>query len=376
MTLIIFLVILSLLVLVHESGHFLAARAMGIKVEEFAFGLPFTRPLWSIKRGETIYAVYPILFGGFVRVYGEEGEVQEEKGRSFWDRGRKQRMVVLAAGVVMNVLLAVFAFGILYSAIGVPVGRENQVTILKIDPGSPAEKAGLVVDERVVAVEGKPVKNGDEFGRLMKSWAGIEVNLTVRRGKEMPLLEGIIEQTVEDRQIRLTPRINPPESQGPIGVAIGDFPYIRVAKPGFGSGWVAAVRVLGDWTFKVIDSLRGIGKSLSQGKAPQGISGPVGIYQLTDIVSKGGFWPICELVAVLSINLAVFNVLPIPALDGGRMFFVWLEWVRRKRISAELEQKINSWGMTLLLALLAIITLQDILKIQVVAQILDKFWKK
>ena len=111
---------------------------------------------------------------------------------------------------------------------------------------------------------------------------------------------------------------------------------------------------------RVMDGLREIGRSLVAGKAPEGVAGPVGIYQLTDVVARGGIWPLTELVAVLSVNLAVFNVLPIPALDGGRMFFIWLEWVRRKRLAVELEQKINVWGMALLLGLLALISLQDV----------------
>jgi len=110
---VIFLLVLSALVLIHELGHFLAARTLGIKVEEFALGLPFTRAIFKIKRGETQYGVYPVLFGGFVRLYGEEQEKETEKERSFWERGKKQRMMVIVAGVVMNVALAVAAFIVL-----------------------------------------------------------------------------------------------------------------------------------------------------------------------------------------------------------------------------------------------------------------------
>src|SRR3989344_1919406 len=103
---VIFFAVLSVLVLVHELGHFLAARLLGIKVEEFAFGLPFTKPLLHFKKGETQYSLYPLLFGGFVRLYGEETDIGAEKDRSFWNRGRKQRMAVVAAGVIMNLVLA------------------------------------------------------------------------------------------------------------------------------------------------------------------------------------------------------------------------------------------------------------------------------
>jgi len=118
--------------------------------------------------------------------------------------------------------------------------------------------------------------------------------------------------------------------------------------------------------------LRSIGKSLVAGKAPEGVSGPIGIYQLTDVVSQGGLWPVVELTAVLSVNLAVFNVLPIPALDGGRMFFIWLEWLRRKRMSAQLEQKINSWGMIALVGLIALITLQDVIRFGWISRLISR----
>jgi len=151
-------------------------------------------------------------------------------------------------------------------------------------------------------------------------------------------------------------------------VGIADYPYLLMQKCSTlspqcaGNAMVGGVRATGVWVGKVIEGLRGIGRSLAAGKAPEGVAGPVGIYQLTDVVSRGGAWPLVELVAVLSVNLAVFNVLPIPALDGGRMFFIWLEWARRKRLPVELEQKINAWGMAALIALLTLISFGDILR--------------
>ncbi len=355
------------MVLVHELGHYLVARILGIKVEEFAFGLPFTKALFTFKLGGTDYSIYPLLFGGFVRLHGEE-EAGRDKKRSFWSRGRKQRMAVVAAGVVMNIALAVGGFVALYAALGVPVGQENQVTVLRVESGSPADKAGLKTEDRVIGIENKGIKDGTEFGRLMRSWAGIEVNLTVRRGKGTQLLEGITQDSYTDLAVRMTPRENPPEGQGPVGVGIADYPYLLMQKCSTlspqcaGNAMVGGVRATGVWVGKVIEGLRGIGRSLAAGKAPEGVAGPVGIYQLTDVVSRGGAWPLVELVAVLSVNLAVFNVLPIPALDGGRMFFIWLEWARRKRLPVELEQKINAWGMAALIALLTLISFGDILR--------------
>lgn len=372
MTLVIFLGVLSVLVLIHELGHFVAARILGIKVEEFAFGLPFTRHIFQIKRGETVYSIYPLLFGGFVRLYGEESEVKG-KGKDFWSRGKKQRMIVVAAGVIMNIVLAVVGFVVLYAALGVPQALQNQVTILKIEKDSPADKAGLKIEDRVIGIENKEIKDGNEFGKLMRSWAGVGVNLTIRRGKGTQLLEGITQDSYTDLAVRVTPRESPPEGQGPVGVAIADYPYLEMRKDSrfkVQDSIIAGVRTTGMWMAKVVDGLREIGKSLVAGKVPEGVAGPVGIYQLTDVVVRGGIWPLVELVAVLSVNLAVFNVLPIPALDGGRMFFIWLEWFRRKRLPVELEQKINTWGMAILLGLLAAITLQDVIRVGVIDKLL------
>lgn len=378
MTLLIFLAVLSVLVLIHELGHFLAARMMGIKVEEFAFGLPFTKPLLSVKRGETSYSVYPLIFGGFVRLHGEESEVNVDKARSFWDRGRKQRMMVIVAGVVMNVVLAMVAFAVVYVAIGVPKQLKDKVTVVGVSESSPALAVGLKVKDRIVAVEGKPIATSDEFKTLMKSWAGLPVQITVQSGETVPLFEGIAERGRDERVVEVVPRLTPPANEGPLGVQVVSYPYLsgnrcQIVDAGC---WVqipgAAVGATVKWAGRVLDGLRNIGKSLLAAKAPEGVSGPIGIYQLTGVVASEGWLPLTELVAVLSINLAVFNILPIPALDGGRAAMVWLEWARKKRVDAELEAKINSWGMVFLLGILALVTFQDVLNLDWVKKLFGK----
>ena len=368
---VIFFAVLSVLVLVHELGHFIAARLLGIKVEEFAFGLPFTKPILKFKKGETQYAIYPLLFGGFVRLFGEEGPASAKASAgegSFWNRGRKQRMMVIAAGVIMNLVLAMVAFVGLYAYVGVPQKVEEKVTVVRINADSPAEEAGLRDNDRILAVEGRAV-DVEEFSSLMKSWAGIGVNITVERGDNLYLFEGIASKNAETFVVNAVPRVKPPEGQGALGVVVASYPYLAIEKCQMTNvkcqigAVTVGVRSTGTWIGRVVDGLRGIGKSLAEGKKPEGVSGPVGIYQLTEVVAAGGFWPVLELVAILSVNLAVFNFLPIPALDGGRMVFIWVEWVRRKRIDPKLEQKINSWGMAFLIGLLALITLQDVIRV-------------
>jgi regulator of sigma E protease len=371
-TWLIFLLLLSVLVLVHELGHFLAARILGIGVEEFAFGLPFTKPLVKIKFHNTQYAIYPVLFGGFVRLSGEESAtLSENKGgkESFWYRGKKQRLAVLLAGVFMNILLALVAFTILYWKVGIPVRQMDKVTLVQIIEGSPADNIGLAVGDRITEIEGKKVNDVDEFVAIVKSWAGTGVNLTVQKGGGTPLFEGIVEGYVEQTVVNLVPRSNPPEGEGALGIVLAVYPYWEtefcpLTTPScLVKSMTQGIKTTGMWVGRVAEGLRDIGKSLIKGKAPEGVAGPVGIYQLTGIIAAEGWLPLLELVAVLSVNLGVFNILPIPALDGGRVAFVLAEWIFKRRIRPETEQKVNSWGMAALIGLMILVSLQDVIRL-------------
>jgi regulator of sigma E protease len=200
----------------------------------------------------------------------------------------------------------------------------------------------------------------------------------VESGDVTPLFEGLVEGKTNKRIVKVIPRKDPPEGQGALGVVIAEYPYVITQKcPMFNTLCIfksiqQGVKSTGLWVGRVFEGLRSIGKSLMAGKPPEGVAGPVGIYQLTGLVAAEGFLPLVELVAVLSINLAVFNVLPIPALDGGRAVFIYLEYFLKRRIPAEVEQKVNSWGMAFLLGLMLLISLQDIWRLGWLSKILGK----
>lgn len=355
MTLLLFIFILSILVLVHELGHFLAARRVGIKVEEFAFGLPFTKPVFSRKKGETVYSIYPLIFGGFVKLYGEDGaastEVSASQGRAYYEKSIVKRTLVLLAGVCMNLLLALICFSVLYFVWGIPT-KTGKVIVEDILEGSPAQAAQLKPKDWIVSVEGKTIKESSQLIGIATEKAGEEMEMEIAR---------------EDQSfiVKLVPRVNPPEGEGPLGVVITDsefkkYPFYLMPFLGVREGFKESF----SWGKMVLGSLGKMFSSLLlQGKVPKDIAGPIGIYQITGQAAKAGWLAVLQLLGIISVNLAIVNVLPIPAMDGGRLVFLLYEGVFRKKAPAKFEQMVNQIGMIFLLALMGLITFGDITRL-------------
>jgi len=350
-SILIFMAVLSVLILVHEFGHFFVARKSGIKVEEFGFGLP--PRLFGKKIGETIYSVNALPFGGFVRLYGEqdESEVTDPK-KSFLHKSKWVRSLVIIAGVVMNFLLAVFVFAIVYSYMGIP--REiGKIKIIDVAAGSPAQKAGILVGDYITKVGGEVVSSSDDFISKTADLKGKNIKYEVERdvnGQESLL------------NVSLAPRENPPEGEGPIGVTITTmeiyFPPIW-QRPFYGVyyGFTDAVF----WGKTIVGGLGDMIAGLSKGESPQqGVSGPIGIYAITTEASKGGFLNLLIFLGILSVNLAILNIIPFPALDGGRLLFIVIEAVTRKKVSRKVEAAVNNVGFILLLGLLLAVTVGDV----------------
>lgn len=356
LTAITFLVILTILVLIHELGHFMMARWIGVRVEEFGLGLP--PRIWGKKFGNTIYSLNWLPIGGFVRLAGEDEE-GEKKSRAkgtnireyFWARSKKERSVILAAGVIMNFILAVgITAALLVSGVKEPSGK---VRVERIIAGSPAEKAGFQLNDTLVSIDSESkdvlkLTTPSELIAFVNEEKGNEVTLQViRDGKEMI--------------ITVTPRKEVPPGEGPLGVAISDLEthkYSLAEAP----GKAFMINVM-----RAKEMLVSLGSTLWRLvtlRAPEAdVAGPIGIAQVTGQAVKFGWQAVLEFASILSLNLAVLNILPIPALDGGRLAFVFLEKILGRRAHPAFEKSTHQIGMIILLGLVLLVSINDILRL-------------
>lgn len=345
-SILIFLIVLSILVLVHELGHFIMARRAGIWVEEFGFGIP--PKLFGIKIGETVYSINLLPFGGFVKLHGEmEEESITYPERAFINKNKKTRLKILLAGVVMNFILAVAAFAVVYSFTGIPKETDD-VKIVDITTGSPAQISGWVAGDIVRTVDKQKITTISQFVDLIEQEKGKKVEIEIARNGET-------------KKYIITPRENPPGDEGPLGVVITTteiyYPPI-LARPfvGIYYGFKEALF----WGKTVILGFVTIFADLFGGRIPKDLAGPVGIFAITSQAAKLGILAVINFIGILSVNLAILNVLPFPALDGGRILFVFIEKAIGRKVLPQVESTIHTIGMIILLAALLAITAHDI----------------
>jgi len=324
------------------------AKRSGVWVEEFGWGLP-PRAIGK-KIGETIYSINWLPFGGFVRLHGEQNEEGVTKpDRAFINIPKRKKAAIITAGVIMNFLLAIVCFAISYSFTGVP-GDINAVKVVEISETSPVVEAGLLQNEYVVSVNGVRVSSVDEF----------QETIARHKGEEVELLVG---ESVENanKTVLVMPRVDPPEGEGALGVVIIDtetyYPpwYLR---PFYGVYYGFKEALF--WGGAIIGGLFTMIANLFHGELPKDLAGPVGIYAITSEAAKFGIIPLINFMGVLSVNLAILNILPFPALDGGRLVFVGLEtFISRERLN-RYETAVNTVGMIFLLLLVFLISAVDI----------------
>lgn len=342
----IFVLVLSVLILVHEAGHFIVARRAGVKVEEFGFGIP--PRLFGKKIGETIYSINALPFGGFVRLHGEQDEEGITKPRrAFLYKSKKVRAAIVIAGVIMNFLLAIVAFAIVYSFSGVPRDT-GKLKVIDVTAGSPAQVAGIVVGDVITKIGKDLITSSDDFISKTSFLKGKKTAIELQRNGTAI-------------KVNLTPRENPPAGEGPIGVTITtmEIYYPPVwQRPFYGIYYGFKDALF--WGQTIIVGLWSLFSGLFRGQVPQDVSGPVGIFAVTTEAAKSGILTLINFVGILSVNLAILNILPFPALDGGRLLFIGIETVTRRKVSPKVEGTIHSIGMIILLILLLVITIGDI----------------
>jgi regulator of sigma E protease len=341
-----FLIVIVVLILAHELGHFITAKATGVKVEEFGLGFP--PRLLSVKRGETLYSLNAIPLGGFVKMAGEE---DPEVPRSLASKSTGTRVLVLSAGALMNFLLPLLLFSIAFM---IPHHLVSEPVVVKdITLNSPAARAGIEPGDTLLSINGKLLNNNNDLVRY------IQLNL----GKEVTILVQHDDSTTESVQV--TPRWKPPAEEGAIGIELDvEAAWLnRTVVSEHYPFWKAIPLGAGNCIETFVLFKNGI-VSMIIGTAPVEMAGPVGIAQLTGEVAKSGISSLLEFAAFLSINLAIINIFPLPALDGGRIAFVLLEWIRRgKRIAPKTEGLVHLIGFSLLIAAMLAITYQDIIRI-------------
>lgn len=351
LTVFVFIGLLLLLVLAHEWGHFIVAKKAGCNVEEFGFGFP-PRLASFFWRG-TRYSLNLLPIGGFVKIEGEDMDEVVAGPASFAAKSASWKIAILAAGVIMNFIVAAVLLGI-QGVIGVPVlvTDENAATlenhlsyIVDVAPQSPAEQAGIKPLDRVAAINGEAQPTVSRIQEVIAAHQGSEVTLEVER---------------QGQHLRLTvmPRENPPENEGALGVALAATGLQRI--PWWQAPWHGIERSV-QMLVEIVRQFGLIAARLWQtGTVGESLTGPIGIAVYTNEVTKLGASYVLEFGALISLNLALINILPIPALDGGRILFVVLQRLIGRTFPGKVERITHTVGFALLILLMLVITFRDV----------------
>lgn len=357
-TLVVFLAVISVLVFVHEFGHFITAKRSGMKVEEFGFGFP--PRIWGKRFKGTLYSLNAIPFGGFVRIFGEDGEHRRDSGSfghgTFW-----QKLAVVIAGVVMNLALAVVLL-MMVNFLGLRVGvfdeetaaraTDKKIEILQVESGSPADTSGLrALDE----IRGFRLPDGSIFRTTTPD--AVQQYAFANAGQDVVM---IIRRGTTDVAVSMHLRVPGPEIRGPIGISLAmtgvvHYPWYQAIWRGITSTAMLFVATLVGYGGLVVSLF-------STGSLGADVSGPIGIATLTGQAARIGINYLLQFMAMISVNLAVLNILPFPALDGGRAVMVLAEKIRGRALSEKIESSINGIGFLILLALMVAVTVRDVIQ--------------
>ncbi|OGC43390.1 RIP metalloprotease RseP [candidate division WOR-1 bacterium RIFOXYD2_FULL_41_8] len=342
-TIIAFLFVFSIITIVHEGGHLIASKRAGIRVHEF--GLGFGPTIFSTMRNGTIYKINLLPILGYINIAGINTEDPQEKetpeNEKFYNKSLGKKVTSIIAGPLMNLLSGFLIFSLIFMIMGIPTGISNEIST--ISPGSEAAKVGLKPGDRLLMINGETYSKPEDAIKFIHENQGKELALKIGRNSQELL-------------IKATPQNNTRLKAGLIGFAL-KATYKKV------NPLVAIYSGLQQTLGLVMVILVLFGRLLVGKLALADLAGPVGIAQITGQYAQSGLLALLGFLAFFSINVAVLNLLPLPALDGGRLFFLGLEFVRRKAVPIELENKIHSIGLFVFLGLFALLTVNDLMRI-------------
>ncbi len=362
-SLLIFILVLVSLIIVHEFGHFVIAKAFGIRVDEF--GIFFPPKLFGWKKGETTYTINALPFGGFVRIFGESSDEEDptiiSDPRSFAKKSRWIQAAVLLAGILFNLIFAWLALSVgfmigMQSFVdhkGVGVVQDAKPTIVNVLPNSPAEKAGLKPNDIITSIETGNAQlragaNSIQARDFIGAHPDESIVINVNRGNEH---KNFLAKPVDG----LAP------GHKVIGIEMDDLGILKLSPP---LALVQGAIFAKEMTVETVKGLGGLVSSLVRGKANlQGVAGPIGIASIGSNAVKQGITATIILTSLISINLAIFNLLPVPGLDGGRLLFVIIEGIRGKPMSEKLMLRLTIAGFSLLILLTLLTSYHDIVKL-------------
>jgi len=358
MSILLFVVVLVVLIVAHEFGHFIVAKLSKMRVDEFGVGYP--PKIWGKKFGETEYTLNVLPFGGFVRIHGQDEDTEEDSARAFVNRPKILQALVLIAGVAMNVLVAwVLLFIVLSSGAPraltpeqVPLAENVELTVTHVVPGTPAFDADLKGGDVILSASSEDAAFSgvsiDEFIAFIGAASNENVSLIVERGEEQVGLAIVPEEGIV-------------EGQGAIGVGLA---LVGNINQSFGDLFVESFIVTGvllkDITIGITTFLF---QAITFSADFSQIAGPIGIATVVADAGENGIIPLLSLTALISLNLAVINLLPLPALDGGRLLFVLIESITRRPLPKKFAQAANTIGFLLLILLMIAVSVSDVGKL-------------
>jgi regulator of sigma E protease len=328
--------VFGILVTVHEFGHFITAKLTGMKVEEFSIG--FGPNIYQQQEGETLYSLRMLPLGGYNKIAGMDPDDPEDPERGFNSKPVSSRMLVILAGSLMNILLPVVIFFGLFLAFGMDV-PENKPVLGQIIEGYPAEQSGLKEGDRILSINGKPVHE----------WLDIRKNIADSGMQPIPFE---IQRDKEKLTITVTPGVNPETGKPFIGV-VSSLKNVRLTP---GQAAVASVTA----TKNIIKNMYASLYHMVTGKTKAEFSGPVGVAKMAGEVAHKGFDRLMQFTAMLSLNLAIINLLPLPALDGGHFLILLIEAVTGHKLGKTAMQNIQKVGVAMILALTIFATFKDL----------------